>query len=137
MRGEIARLRPLRDAWVAQHSGRQFDRISGLALDRIVALAIAYTDDKGVPNPLPQFALDRTVKFATDDLKHFYYQAGLARPGHVTDIALDRWFFGKTMAGEMMLRLRASLLASDDPNLKRFGESSLVPAHQGHLAPRG
>ncbi len=137
VRAEIARLRPLRDAWVRAHGGQQFDRITGLDLDRIVALIAAFTDDPRTANPLPAYALDRTVKFAADDLKHFYYQAGLARPDHVTDIALDDWFFGATLAGEMLLRLRAALLASDDANLRRFGETSLLPAPQAHRAPAG
>ncbi len=137
VRAEIARLRPLRDRWVRDRGGRQFDRITGLDLDRIVDLIVAYTRSTAIANPLPAYALDRTVKFAADDLKHFYYQAGLARPGHVTDIALDDWFFGTTLAGEMLLRLRTALLGSDDPELRRFGETSLLPAPQAHRRPRG
>ena len=134
---EIESLRPLRDDWVRAHGGRQFDRITGLAPDRIVALTVAFMRDRSTANPLPQYALDRTVKFATDDLKHFYYQAGLSRPGRITDIALDDWFFGATLCGELLLRLRAAMLASDEAELRRFGENSLVPSHQAHRAPRG
>ncbi|HUZ74170.1 MAG TPA: hypothetical protein VMU87_14405 [Stellaceae bacterium] len=135
VRSEIARLRPLRDRWVRDHGSRRFDRLTGLDLDRIVALIVAYTRDQSIANPLPQYGLDRTVKFATDDLKHFYYQAALSRPGRITDIELDDWFFGSTLSGEMLLRLRAALLASDDPNLQRFGETSFVPSHQAHRQP--
>jgi len=132
---EIARLAPLRDRWVQEHGGRRFDRITGLDPDRIVALIDAFTRDPAIANPLPHFTLDRAVKLAADDLKHFYYQAALSRPGRITDIALDDWFFGGTLAGEMLLRLRAALLASDDPNLQRFGETSFVPSHQAHRKP--
>jgi hypothetical protein len=132
---EIAQIKPLRDRWVLDHGGRQFDRITGLAPDRIAALIVAYTRDQSMANPLPQYPLDRTIKFATDDLRHFYYQAGLSRPGRITDIELDDWVFGTTLAGEMMLRLRAALLASDDANLQRLGETSFVPSHQAHRKP--
>ena len=136
IRSEIARLRPLRDLWVRAHGGRHFDRITGLDPDGIVALIIAYTGDRSIANPQPQYALERTIKFAADDLKHFYYQAGLSRPGQITDIELDNWFFGATLAGEMLLRLRAALLGSDDADLRRFGETSLVPSHQAHRTPQ-
>jgi len=135
VRSEIARLLPLRDRWVREHGGRRFDRITGLDPEAIVALTVAYTRDQSIANPLPQYALDRTIKFATDDLKHFYYQAALSLPGRIGDVELDDWFFGGTMAGEMLLRLRAALLDSDDPNLKQFGETSLVPSHQAHRKP--
>ena len=134
-RSEIARLRPLRDRWVHEHGGRRFDRLTGLDPDRIVALIAAYMQDQSIANPLPQHGLDRTVKLATDDLKHFYYQAALSRPGRITDVELDDWFFGSTLAGEMLLRLRAALLDADDPSLRRFGEMSFVPSHQAHRQP--
>jgi hypothetical protein len=135
IRSEVARLRPLRDRWVREHGGRQFDRITGLDPEQIVALLDQFARDPSIANPLPQFSLERGIKLAADDLKHFYYQAALARPGRITDIELDDWVFGGTLGGEMLLRLRAALMAANDPNLRRFGETSFVPSHQAHRAP--
>jgi hypothetical protein len=136
-RSEIAALRPLRDRWVREHGGTRFDRITGLEPEDAVALILAYMKDKSTANPLPAYALDRTIKFAADDLKHFYYQAALARPGRITDIRLDDWFFGEALAGELLLRLRANLRNAADPGLRESGEISLIPSHQAHREPRG
>jgi hypothetical protein len=132
VRSEIEKLRPFRDQWVRDHGGRQLDRITSLGLDDIVDLIQGYTRDQSIDNPMPAFPTERTVKFAADDLKHFYYQAALSRPGRITDIALDNWFFGETLAGGLLLSLKAALLLSDDAELRTFGERSLVPSHQAH-----
>ena len=136
VKSEILSLRPLRDRWVGEHGGRQFDRITSFGLDDIVDLIEAYTRDQSTDNPMPAYPPERTVKFAADDLKHFYYQAALSDPGRITDIELDSWFFGETLAGELLLRLKAALLKSDDAELRSFGERSLVPSHQAHRTPR-
>ena len=136
VKSEIESLRPSRDRWVGDHGGRQLDRITPFELDDIVDLIGGYTWDRSTPNPMPAFPPERTVKFAADDLKHFYYQAALSVPGRITDIELDNWFFGETLAGELLLRLKAALLESDDAELRSFGERSLVPSHQAHRTPR-
>ena len=84
---------------------------------------------------MPDYPLERTVKFAADDLKHFYYQAALSDPGAITDIELDDWFFGETLGGELILGLKAALLLSHNEDLRQFGERSLVPSHQAHRGP--
>ena len=43
--------------------------------------------------------------------------------------------FGESVAGELLLRLKAALLDSDDEELRSFGERSLVPSHQAHRTP--
>jgi hypothetical protein len=135
VRSEVASLRPFRDQWVREHGGRQLDRITPFELDDIVDLIGGFTRDQSIDNPMPAFPPERTVKFAADDLKHFYYQAALSRPGRITDIELDNWFFGESVAGELLLRLKAALLDSDDEELRSFGERSLVPSHQAHRTP--
>ena len=134
-RSEIALLRSSYDRWVRENGGRRLDRITKMSLDDIVALIVAYTQDQSIDNPMPAFPLERTVKFGADDLKLFYYQAALSRPGRITDIELDNWFFGETLGGELLLRLKAALVESDDDELRQFGERSLVPSHQAHRNP--
>jgi hypothetical protein len=135
VRSEIAALRQFRDRWVRDHGGKGFDRITGLDPTDIVALILAYMRDQTIENPLPAFALDRTIKYATDDLKHFYYQAGLSQPGRITDIKLDDWFFGETLGGELLLRLRAALRKSGDSSVRESAEIALIPSHQAHRNP--
>ena len=122
VKSEIESLQPLRDQWVREHGGRQLDRITSFSQGDIVDLIQGYTRDQSTENPMPAFPPERTVKYAADDLKHFYYMAGLSKPGRITDIELDNWFFGETLAGELLLRLKAALLVSNDTDLKSFGE---------------
>jgi hypothetical protein len=136
IKSEITALRPMRDQFVLEHGGRQFDRITPLTLDQIIDLIQGFILDPSIENPMPAFALRQTVKFATDDLKHFYYQAGLAGAGRITDIELDNWFFGNTLAGDLVLRLKAGFLSSSDAEMRLFAERSLVPSHQAHRVPR-
>jgi hypothetical protein len=68
------------------------------------------------------------VKFAADDLKHFYYQAALARPAHVSDVEMDSWFFDGTVAGRLIARLRAAMLVSADDAARSLATTSLMRA---------
>lgn len=70
------------------------------------------------------------VKRATDDLKAFYFEAALAKPGRLTDVTLADWLWGETAAGRTMLTLRKACLASDDPVIKSLGQLQLLPTHQ-------
>lgn len=133
---EAELLRPMRDQWVSEQGGRHFDRITPLKLDQIIAFIEGFILDRSMQNPLPAYPLKQAVKFSADDLKHFYYQAGLSRAGRITDIELDNWFFGNTLAGDLLLRLKAGLLSSGVEELKLFAERSLVPSHQAHRVPR-
>ena len=110
-KAEIAALRPAYDRWIAR-GGRRLDRISGRTPDEIVDLMLDLARDPKLESPMPGYPADLAVKFAADDLKHAYYQAALAQPGAVTDIEVDDWFFGATLAGQLLFALRAALLES-------------------------
>lgn len=133
LNAEIAALQPARDRWIVQ-GGRRLDRISGLAPDEIVALMLEVARGGAVESPLPGYPVQLAVKFAADDLKHGYYQAALAQPGAVTDIDVDNWFFGDTLAGRLLFALRAALLDADDEAVRGFASHAFVPSHQVHRA---
>ena len=135
LRAEIAALRPACDLWVSR-SGRRLDRITGMDPDAIVDLILAFARDPSIESPRPGYPAELAVKFAADDLKHAYYQAALARPARVTDIEVDNWFFGETLAGGLLFTLRAALLGSEDEALRGFASHAFVPSHQVHRAPQ-
>lgn len=124
---EIAGLRPSYDRWLRQ-GGRRLDRITGKDPKEIVALILAYTRDQSIDSPMPAYPGHLAVKFAADDLKHFYYQAALARPARVSDVEMDEWFFDGTLAGRLIVNLKEALLKSGDETLRAFAATSFVRA---------
>ena len=133
LRAEIAALRPSCERWI-RRGGRRLDRITGMEPDAIVELIQAYARDPSIESPMPGVPPELVVKFAADDLKHAYYQAALARPARVTDIEVDNWFFGETVAGGLLFTLRQAMLGTDDQALRDFASHAFVPSHQVHRA---
>ena len=136
LKAEIAALEPARDRWIAR-GGRRLDRISGRTLEEIVDLILDFARNPSMESPMPGYPAELAVKFAADDLKHAYYQAALAHPGAATDIEVDDWFFGDTLAGRLLFALRAALLDADDEAVRRFASHAFVPSHQTHRAGGG
>lgn len=133
LNAEIAALQPACDRWI-DRGGRRLDRISGRAPQEIVALMLELARNPSMESPMPGYAAALAVKFAADDLKHAYYQAALAQPGTVTDIEVDNWFFGETLAGQLLFALRAALLDAEDEAIRGFASHAFIPSHQTHRA---
>jgi hypothetical protein len=127
LKTEIVLLRPWYDESVRKQKGRRLDGLTVLSPEAIVDHLVGFLDDPRTPSFLEGESMPRAIKLCADDLKHFYYQAAMARPAGVTGIALDNWFFGATLAGKLHFELRRLLLSMEDPALRRVGEISLVP----------
>jgi hypothetical protein len=137
---EIALLQPWYDEAKRNGLGRQLDGLTKLAPEVLAGFLLAFRDDPNVTSPLAAAPTPRAVKLAADDLKHFYYQAAIARPGTggmVSDIKLADWFFGTTRMGDLFLQIRARYLKSDNDVLQRLATLQLVPGHQGYRQPKG
>lgn len=67
------------------------------------------------------------LKFATDELKAFYFEAKAAQPGRHTAASIQEWFWFDTTAGEVFLRLREKLELERDPAFKGLATLSIVP----------
>lgn len=137
LKQEIALLQPWYDESVARQKGRRLDGLTGYTPEEIVDHLVGYLDDPSVPSFVEGEPVARAIKLCADDLKHFCYQAALARPGAVTGLALDDWFFGQTMAGKLHLELRRLLMSMEDPVLHRVGAINLVPHTMTHHAEPG
>ena len=75
----------------------------------------------------PEQAAAVSVKFATDELKSFYFEAKLAQPGQHSAQSLQDWFWFETSAGETFLALRTKFAAEGDPAFKGLATLSMVP----------
>ena len=131
---EIALLRPWYEESVAKQNGRRLDGLTDYTSEEIVDHLIDFAEDPSVPSFVDGEPMDRAIKFAADDLKHFYYQAALARPGAATYGDIDNWFFGDTLAGMLILEIRKIIIGLEDAALKRVGLFNLLPHAMSHHA---
>lgn len=68
-----------------------------------------------------------SLKFATDELKSFYFESKLAQPGQHSAKSLQDWFWFETSGGEALLALRTKLATEGDPAFKGLATLSMVP----------
>jgi hypothetical protein len=130
---EIAALEPAFGKWSAA-GGRRLDRVSGLSPSEAADLMLRLARDPEMESPRDGYSATLAVKFAADDLKHAYYQAALSQPGAPSDVEVDDWFFGGTLAGRLLFGLLAALLAAEDEAVRGFASHAFVPSHQAHRA---
>ena len=127
---ELGLLRPWYEQSVKNSGGRTMVGISGLDVDTIPGLITGFIDHQTIASPIEGAPIQRAIKLAADDLRHFYYESALAKPGDVTDAKIANWFWGDTLAGKVFLKLRDVCLASDNEALKPLGMIQIVPGHQ-------
>lgn len=104
--------------------------VSGLDLPAVLAfLGKLLAGD--TPPPAPGLSFAQTVRFATEDLRNWYFEAAAARPGGSTGArALADWFWGETAAGRLILRLHPVCAGSSDKALRALAQGALVPRVQ-------
>lgn len=134
LKQEIALLRPWYEQSVRRQNGRRLDGLTTCSPGEIVDHLVGYLEDPTVPSFVEGEPMARGIKLCADDLKHFYYQAALARPAGASGIAVDQWFFLETLAGKLHFDLRRLLLTMADPALRRVGDMSLIPHTMIHHA---
>jgi hypothetical protein len=107
---------------------------SQIVKHQIIDHLVAYAEDQSIASFVDDEPMARAIKFAADDLKHFYYQAAMARPGSASYSDVDNWFFGETLAGMLIIEIRKIIIALDDAALKRVGMINLLPHAMSHHA---
>jgi hypothetical protein len=122
---EMAAIHP---AWAhaRRRSGRTTIGVSGQAPDDWPAFAAALLAG-GLPvvaaHPTPALAL----RFLADDLKAFYGEAAQAGPVAPSSRQVNRWFWQRTVAGALLIALRAACVESSNSGLRTVASRFLVP----------
>ncbi|MFP6734617.1 MAG: hypothetical protein VB959_12325 [Rhodospirillales bacterium] len=130
LKAEIGLLGPWYAESVAASGGRKLTGQLPMDPDLIAEFLAAALGDPLPASPVADLPFHRALKLSSDELKFFYFQAALARPGAITDVEMGNWFYGETLAGALYLKLAAKFETSDEPPLKALGERQLIPAHQ-------
>jgi hypothetical protein len=79
-------------------------------------------------SPRDGFSPILMLRFAVDDLKAYYLEAGAAGPAKPSSQQLGDWLWNDTAAGTSIIRLRKIGLASEDERLKAVLGNFMVPA---------
>jgi hypothetical protein len=123
----IPRLRDAHESWVAGH-GRTTIGLSGLPMVECAGYVADWLRGKSPPSPRDGFSAPLLLRFAVDDVKAYYLEAGAAGPAKPSSRQLGDWFWNDTAAGAAIHALRAALQASDDERLKLIAGNFMVPA---------
>jgi hypothetical protein len=108
--------------------GRTTLGVTGASPQELVAFIVSWLGE--YPQRVlqdPAMAPAVALKFATDELKSFYYEAKAMQPGGHTSDSILRWFWLETCAGEAFLALRKRLGQETDPSFKGLATLSMVP----------
>lgn len=127
--GFAAEMAVLRPAWERARSryGRSTVGLSRMAPDEWPALAAAFISGDA-PDVAGHATPALALRFLCDDIKAFYGEAGQAVGPAPASRQLDAWFWRGTLAGRLLIALRAAAMASDNNAVRTVGGRFLVPA---------
>ncbi len=120
LENEIELLRGAHDLWVTQ-SGRSTIGLSGLSVADCGRLVAGQLRGEALTSSREGFSPPLMLRFAVDDLKAYFLEAGAAGAAKPSSRQLGDWFWNQTAAGAALHTVRGTCLASDDDRLKLIG----------------
>jgi D-proline reductase (dithiol) PrdB len=127
---EVSALAP----WYAlsvQRRGRTTVGLTGAEPGAVARFLTDFLDT--TPQPLcAGVSLAENLKLACEDLKAFYQEAAMAKPGTPDARSVSRWFWDETAAARLFQALKPRLEGHDDPGLRLVAADYLVPRAQTH-----
>ena len=124
---EVTLLQPWYEEALKNMKGRRLDGLTELSKDEIIDFMVGWVDDQSTESIIDGEGIVRALKLAGDDLRHFYYQAALAKPGVRSDVEVGDWYYGETLAGKLFIKIREIMLNSDNEGMKGAGRTNYVP----------
>lgn len=124
---EVAQLQAWHEVSL-QARGRTTLGVTGASPERLAEFVTSWlgsNPEQVLHDPEQSAAVN--VKFATDELKSFYFEAKLAQPGRHSAQSVQDWFWFETSGGEAFLALRAKFAAEGDPAFQGLATLSMVP----------
>ncbi len=125
LRTELALVFPAWERFKARF-GRTTVGLSGQPPEAWPAFAIAFLDG-GLPTVSAHATPALALRFLADDLKALYSEAVQADGGPPSARQIDGWFWRQTIAGQLLITLRAMAMQSENTALKTVGGRFFVP----------
>jgi hypothetical protein len=107
--------------------GRTTVGLAGQPPEAWPAFATAFLDG-GLPTVSSHETPALALRFLADDLKALYGEAAQADGPPPSARQIDRWFWRRTVAGQLLIALRGVALESENNALKTVGGRFFVPA---------
>ena len=127
LKQEIVLLHPWYQESIESFGGRRLDGLTPYSPEEIVDILLSFVEDPQIESFLSDQPISRALKLTADDLKHFYFQSAMARPTNISDGQLENWFYGETLAGKLLIKIRAICLDHDSKTLQLIGRTNFVP----------
>jgi len=127
-KAEMVSLRPWYELALKKNN-RTTVGVSKLDMESLGNFICAFLTESTPKNPQKEIPLAFELRYAADDLKAYYYEAMLVQPGIGTPSSdtLAKWFWGETLAGEMLFAVRDACLKSEDDSLQRVARGQMIP----------
>ena len=78
-------------------------------------------------SPVANMSPPLALRFAIDDVKAYFLEAGLAPGSKPSSRQLGDWFYNETAAGKVLFALRRANLDAADERLKLIASNFMVP----------
>ena len=127
LEAEILLLRGAHERWLAQHGGTTVG-VSGLSMADCGRYIADWLGGKAPPSPREGFSAPLMLRFAIDEVKAYYLEAGAVGASKPSSRQLGDWFWNETAAGAAIHALREAFLESEDDRLKLIASNFMVPA---------
>jgi hypothetical protein len=125
LRAEMALVRPVWERFKARF-GRTTVGLAGQPPEDWPEFATAFLDG-ALPTVRSHDTPALALRFLADDLKAIYGEAVQADGPPPSARQIDRWFWRQTIAGRLLIALRAAALQSENNALKTVGGRFFVP----------
>ncbi len=124
---ELARLANAYDRSV-EARGRTTVGLLGLPIDKAGGYMAAWLRGEAPESPVADMSGPLALRFAIDDVKAYYLEAGLAGLGKPSSRQLGDWLWNETAAGKAIIALRRANLDAADDRLKLIASNFMLPS---------
>ena len=126
---EIAELRPWYDLTLERQDRTSLVEFGPESAQELLG-SFAGGEIPVIPNE--NLSLATALRLAAQDLKSFYFEAAIARPGSASPTSgeFKEWFWKETAGGRILKAVKERCLIETDDSLRKTGASLLIPLDQ-------
>lgn len=122
---EVVDLLPWHDL-ARQRRGRTAVGLSGVSVEAATGKLAGLLNGLAIET-IDGLSAGESVKLLYEDIRTYYHAAAAARPGNPDAMAIQDWFWNRTAAGKVFIKLSEIFSRSDDKSLQQLCATSLVP----------
>lgn len=125
LKDEIEKLKPNYEL-AKKDRGRSSVGVARLTINQTAEHIVSFLDGLNQESPRDDLSSAMVLRFGTDDLKAYYMEAA-SQSGSPSSWQLGNWFWRDTVAGQILISLRAAAIDHNDKRFNIVGSAFLVP----------